>query len=268
MVKANYIEITSLPFDPQTNAIIGDIYNNGGFVTPSRRILMNELVLDLKGLGTTGVDNVLADLSILRIYAAEEIISCRVDWCQNYPLAQVVGSVGLNIDLGLLVLGAVNSYIDNLYNPFLDANVSVNNMFSAWYFNYNAGVFRFHGGNGTNANLGTVLNAGGTAFTRYNSAGSPTATMGFANTGFMGILRDSSSGIKRILGSTISPEVALVSTEKPNNSLITFGVSFSSGGVGETGHNARCCIFVNGKSTNFTQLYDSLYKYLLVLGAQ
>jgi PKD repeat protein len=268
IVKANYIEITSLPFDPQTNAIIGEIYNNGGFVTPSRRISMNELVLDLKGLGTTGVDDVLADLSVLRIYAAEEIVSSRVDWCQNYPLAQVVGTVSLSIDLGFLVLGNVNSYIDNSYNPSLDTNASQDNMFSAWYFNYNAGAFTFHGCNDGTRFIGAVLNAGGSAFTRYNSAGSPTVTMGFANLGFMGMLRDSSSGIKRILDSTISPEVALVSTGVPNAPMCTFGVGLASGGAASTGHNARSAIFVNGKSTNFTQLYDSLYKYLLVLGAQ
>jgi len=267
IIKTNYIEITSLPFDPQTNAIIGDIYNNGGYVTPSRRVLMNELILDLKGLGTTGVDNVLSDLSILRIYAAEEIISSRVDWCQNYNLANVIGTVGLDIDLGFIVLGSVNSYVDNLYNPSLDANVTQNNMFSAWYFNYNSGAFKFTGCNDGTRFIGAVLTAGGSTFTRYNSGGSPTVTMGFANTGFMGLIRENSTEIKRILNSTISSPFALTSVGKPNSSLVTFGVGLSAGGAAETGHNSRCAIFVNGKTTNFTQLYDSLYKYLLALGA-
>jgi PKD repeat protein len=267
MVKTNYMEITALPFDPQTNAIIGNIYNNGGYVTPSRRVLMNELVLDLKGLGTTGLNNVLADLSILRIYAAEEIVSSRVDWCQNYGLAQVVGTIGLDIDLGFRANGSVNSYIDTLYNPSLDSNVGQDNMFSAWYFNFNSGAFRFTGCNDGSRFIGGVLTAGGSAFTRYNSGGSPTATIGFANTGFMGLIRDNSTQIKSIINSTVSTPFSLTSVGKPNARLMTFGVGLSSGGAAETGHNSRCAIFVNGKPTDFTQLYNSLYKYLLSLGA-
>jgi PKD repeat protein len=268
IIKTNYITITDLPFNAQTNAIIGDIYANGGTVSLPRRVLMNELILDLLGLGTTGVDNVLADLSILRIYVAENLVSSKVDWCQNYGLAQVVGTIGLDIDLGFRANGSINSYIDNLYNPSLDANVTQDNMFSAWYFNFNSGAFKFTGCNDGTRFIGAVLTAGGSAFTRYNSGGSPTVTMSFANTGFMGLIRENSTEIKRILDSNVSTPFALTSVGKPNSSLVTFGVGLSAGGASETGHNSRCAIFVNGKTTNFTQLYDSLYKYLLVLGAQ
>jgi len=267
VIKNNYVEVNDLPFNAQTNLIIASIYANGGFVTPVRRVLMNQLVLDLLGIGTTGATNVYADLAQLRVYAAEEPVSAKTDWVLAYALTNVVNSVSFIADRGFNTTGATSfsSYLDNFFNPSTNGIVLVNNMFVSYYINRQVATGLFNGCNdGTNF-IGGVFDGVGSSFTRMNSIAAPSATAAFTNTGFIGLYRNNALSINRILNGVLSAPILLNSSAKPNASLITFGVGTTSS-VLSTGHNSRCAVFVVGRVTDTLQLYNSLYNYLLAIG--
>ena len=268
VIKNNFIEVNDLPYNAQTNLIIASIYANGGFVTPVRRVLMNQLVEDLLGIGTTGATNVYADLAQLRIFAAEEIVSAKTDWVLAYALTSVVNGVSFIADRGFDTTGttSINGYLNNFFNPSTNGIVLVNNMFIGYYFNRQVSTGLFTGCNdGTNF-VGGVLDSVGTTFTRFNSLAAPTATAAFTNTGFIGLYRNNALSINRILNGVLSAPILLNSSAKPNASVITFGVGTTSGVV-STGHNSRCAVFVAGRVTDTLQLYNSLFNYLLAIGA-
>lgn len=115
-------------FDPAASAIISQMTTNGSTPTEARQVIINQLVLDLKGLGNTGAVDIWSQLDILQIYAAEDDIQAKTEWIRANG---TLDAIELNAPTFTSDLGYVSSFsrgLNTSYNPNTDAtNYTLNN---------------------------------------------------------------------------------------------------------------------------------------------
>ena len=105
-------------FDPDALAIIAQMTTNGSTPTAERQLLINQLVLDLKGLGNNGASDVWSQLDILNIHAAEDEIQAQTQWINadgTYDSVQV-GTPTFTADVGFSSTTLANR-IDPSWTP-------------------------------------------------------------------------------------------------------------------------------------------------------
>jgi hypothetical protein len=103
--------------DPDAQAVINQMTSNGSTPSEARQTLINQLVLDLKGLGNTGSDDVWSRLDILNIHAAEDAIQSQTQWINadgTYDSVQV-GTPTFTADVGFSSTNVANR-IDPIWN--------------------------------------------------------------------------------------------------------------------------------------------------------
>jgi len=79
LLSGGFVQV-KIQFDPSAQAIIDQMTTNGSTPSEARQILINQLVLDLKGLGNTGSADIWSKLDLLQIYAAEDRIQALTEW--------------------------------------------------------------------------------------------------------------------------------------------------------------------------------------------
>jgi len=105
-------------FDPAASAIIAQMTENGSEPSAARQAIINQLVLDLKGLGNTGADDAWSRLDILNVHAAEDAIQSQTQWINangTYDSVQV-GIPTFTADVGFSSTSILNR-IDPIWTP-------------------------------------------------------------------------------------------------------------------------------------------------------
>jgi hypothetical protein len=122
-------------FDPVTSAIIAQMTANGSTPSEARQAIINQLVLDLKGLGNTGSDDIWSRLDILNIHAAADAIQAQTQWINadgTYDSVQV-GTPTFTADVGFSSTNLVNR-IDPIWTPSVQlGNYTLNNASMGFY---------------------------------------------------------------------------------------------------------------------------------------
>ena len=148
-------------FDPAASAIIAQMTANGSTPSEARQAVINQLVLDLKGTGNTGADDVWSRLDILNVHAAADAIQAQTQWINadgTYDSVQV-GTPTFTADVGFSST-TLSNRIDPIWNAATGlGNYTQNNasmgfygtVADATYFLGDNGVdyIRFRAGNGT-----------------------------------------------------------------------------------------------------------------------
>ena len=138
-------------FDPTASAIIAQMTANGSAPSEARQIVINQLVLDLKGIGNTGADDVWSRLDILNVHAAADAIQAQTQWINangTYDSVQV-GTPTFTADLGFSSTSLFNR-IDPIWNAATGlGNYTQNNASMGFYGTITDGTY-FLGDNGVN----------------------------------------------------------------------------------------------------------------------
>lgn len=139
-------------FDVDALAIIAQMTTNGSTPSEARQGHINQLVLDLKGIGTTGAANVWALLDWLAVHAADTEIQALTEWRQHsgvYDPAKVgtpsfTAGVGFSSTTSSNRITSIWELNDLLGNYTLnDASVGfIGDVVNASYFCANAGFNR------------------------------------------------------------------------------------------------------------------------------
>ncbi len=148
-------------FDPSTLAIIAQMTTNGSTPTEARQLLINQLVLDLKGLGNNGASDVWSQLDILNVHAAADEIQAQTQWINadgTYDSVQV-GTPTFTSDVGFSSTTGANR-IDPIWNAATGlGNYTQNDACMGYYGTVETGSYflgdsgvnyiRFRGSNGS-----------------------------------------------------------------------------------------------------------------------
>lgn len=124
-------------YNSQAQAIFNQMATNGSEPTAARRNIINQLVLDLKGIGNTGSDDVWSIFDVLQIYAAEDSVQARTEWINADGTldATEINSPLFTTDVGYT--GAAGKAIDTNYQPVTNAtNYAQNNASVGVYIRY------------------------------------------------------------------------------------------------------------------------------------
>jgi hypothetical protein len=114
----------SSSIDPDAQAVINQMTTNGSTPSAGRQVIINQLVLDLKGIGNTGPADIFSLFDILNIHAAEDAIQSQTQWINSngtYDSTQV-NSPTFTADLGF---SASNN--TNTINPVWTPSVALGN---------------------------------------------------------------------------------------------------------------------------------------------
>ena len=247
-------------FDPDALAIIAQMTTNGSTPTAERQLLINQLVLDLKGLGNNGASDVWSQLDILNIHAAEDEIQAQTQWINadgNYDSVQV-GTPTFTADVGFSSTSLANR-IDPIWTPSAAlGNYTLNNASIGFYgvtvhskyFLVNASInniiFRASSGNNYEAAMNSGFIAG-------------SGDWGSLNALFI-LDRNSSTNFNKYTDTTL-----IKTNERASTSLtseqIRYPYGFSFGG------SQTCKIFFAGASirADIEQLKASFDAYLNAL---
>jgi len=115
-------------FDPDASAVIAQMTANGSTPTEVRQSIINQLVLDLKGLGNTGSTDIWSSLDVLQIYAAEDAIQAKTEWINADGTfdAVEINAPSFTTDVGYS--SSSNKGIDTSFNPSSSVfNYTLNN---------------------------------------------------------------------------------------------------------------------------------------------
>ena len=138
-------------FDPAPLAIIAQMTTNGSTPTAERQLLINQLVLDLKGLGNNGASDVWSQLDILNVHAAEDEIQAQTQWINadgTYDSVQV-GTPTFTSDVGFSSTTLINR-IDPIWNAATGlGNYTQNDACMGYYGTVQEGSY-FLGDSGVN----------------------------------------------------------------------------------------------------------------------
>ena len=243
--------------DPDAQAVIDQMTSNGSTPSAGRQTLINQLVLDLKGIGNTGSDDIWSLLDILNIHAAEDAIQAQTQWINadgTYDSVQV-GTPTFTADLGFSST-TVSNRIDPVWVPTTAlGNYTLNNASVGFYgVVVNAGYFL------ADSSVGNIIMRGSTGF-NYEAA---INSAFIANSGDWGSLdnlfildRNSSANFNKYTGTTLIQTNVKTSTSLTSNQ-IRYPYAFSGGGT----QTAKIVFFGASVRGSLTQLKDSFDAYL------
>lgn len=244
-------------FDPDASAVIAQMTANGSTPSAARQILINQLVLDLKGLGNTGTADIWSLLDILQIYAAEDEIQALTEWKQ-----------------------ADGSYdASKINSPTFTANVgytgnNTNRIESNWALNSNLGNYTQN-----NASFGgfgnvTALNYFcGTApsYLTYIRVSTIPTDQSLNNSGFPSGNWGASGQHSYVLDRSLSTEFEMyldgnvVDTVAATSAALT-SATVASPNINNFSNNTINCLFMGASlKPHHAQLYNSLNNYLSAL---
>ena len=138
-------------FDPAASAIIAQMTTNGSTPSAARQAIINQLVLDLKGLGNNGASDVWSQLDILNVHAAEDAIQAQTQWINadgTYDSVQV-GTPTFTADVGFSSTSLANR-IDPIWNTATGLGNYTQNDACMGYYGTVADASYFLGDNGIN----------------------------------------------------------------------------------------------------------------------
>jgi len=143
--------VASASIDPDASAVIAQMTANGSTPSEARQAIINQLVLDLKGLGNTGSDDVWSRLDILNIHAAEDAIQSQTQWINadgTYDSVQV-GTPTFTADVGFSSTTLTNR-IDPIWNAATGLGNYTQNNASMGFYGTVADTTYFLGDDGVN----------------------------------------------------------------------------------------------------------------------
>jgi len=138
-------------FDAAASAVIDQMTANGSTPSEARQAIINQLVLDLKGIGNTGADDAWSRLDILNIHAAEDAIQAQTQWINangTYDSVQV-GSLTFTPNVGFSSTNIINR-IDPIWNAATGLGNYTQNNASMGFYGTVADATYFLGDDGVN----------------------------------------------------------------------------------------------------------------------
>ena len=255
-------------FDPDALAIIAQMTTNGSTPSAARQAIINQLVLDLKGLGNTGAVDIWSQLDILQIYAAEDDIQAKTEWIRaNGTLDAIeLNAPTFTSDLGYA--SSTGNAINTSYNPNTEAtNYTLNN--NAFGVFVEAGVSAAYI---CGSNSGVVVGSGIRNLTSNNDQtnNSPSFWLdSFAS--ITGLQTNSRSNATTVAlynnDSTKNGNKARTVSVIPNFEFYVLGRNLA-GTLSNTGHPTTASMFYAGAdiTENITQFYNSLNAYRTSIG--
>jgi hypothetical protein len=253
----------NVPIHLDAQAVINQMTTNGSTPIAGRQVIINQLVLDLKGIGNTGVANVWGNLDVLQIYAAEDAIQGLTEWrnADGSLDATEVNSPVFTVDSGFK-----GSSLARIRSGFI---ASVNGS-SYTLNNASMGVYSIPATSaylaGVNAGYRSWIRSGtGVSNQALNSSGFSSTNFGVnANSEALYIVdRDSSTNISLILNDAIIASPVLSTSSLSPIAAVMPGLA-TSATTFANGTSTITRIFFSGGSikANRTQLYDSFQAYL------
>ena len=240
---------------------------NGSTPSAGRQVIINQLVLDLKGIGNTGVANILNDLDVLQIYAAEDSIQALTEWksANGSFDATEVNAPTFTTDVGYTGSTSGSKCIRTNYTPSTDgANYTLSNSSFGVYGTpedqkYLSGIVT---GNGKYA----WIRAASFDIDQSLNSGYGNGHYGSVARGLFAVNRDNSINFNTIKDTTVVSTISKASGALPTAPFVVSGYSSGLTTVGGVS-NSTGEIFFAGASieANRTQLYDSFNAYLTSL---
>ena len=264
-IKTNLESYYSIFYNSQAQAIFNQMATNGSEPTDARKNIINQLVLDLKGIGNTGSDDVWSIFDVLQIYAAEDTVQAKTEWINaNGTLdATEVNSPLFTTDVGYT--GDTGKAIDTNYQPVTNAtnyalnNASVGAYVVSGYTSYMTGIVE------TGDRYIWIRNDDdGTIDAALNSKFNQTGSFGLKENYLATITRSTNTQFKLWTNKTLSATKNQVSTAvPPTYSFYFLGMNRST----PTFSAAQGSIFFAGGdlSPYMDQVSDSLNAYITSL---
>lgn len=249
----NYASSGVSGFDPAASAIIAQMTANGSTPSEARQVIINQLVLDLKGLGNTGGSDIWSKLDILQIYAAEDEIQSLTEWRVGNGTydATIVNSPTFTADVG---------YYGFVFNNRVECNWSPNE--GLGNFTQNSASFGAIGTAaqyfcGTPSTYQVYIRATVTASDQsLNNAGFPSGTWGASGQNHYLLNRDNSANFDMILNGVLVDTVT--ATSSALSSTMIAGPTINSFSA-----NTVNIIYMGGDMGGDTlQLHNSFNAYL------
>lgn len=252
--------------DPDAQAVINQMTSNGSTPSEARQTLINQLVLDLKGIGNTGVANVWGDLDVLQIYAAEDSTQALTEWKVADGTLDAINVNGSTFTADSGFTGTGTSYINTSFNPTASgSNYTLNACSFGTYLNASAGYIYVLGAN-LSATNGSAIRNSVANIDQTNNSTSYFNDSFSTLVGLKSSVRTSSTSVTLYTGDTtkngaITKSAGII----PNLDFYTLGRNLN--GVASNLNTSSVGIFYAGGdvSANITQLNDSFNAYLAAL---
>ena len=217
-----------VPHTPYTDAdaaaIISQMATNGSTPSYARQIIINQLVLDLKGLGNTGSGDIWSILDVMQIYAAEDSTQAKTEWIKaDGSLDAIeVNTPTFSADVGYTGSGNPAGSIDTSYQPTTDGvNYALNSAsmggyiivgYNKYFMGIDENPNRIWIRNDDDGAIDTALNSS------FNSSGSFSKKENYLAT----ITRSNSSEFKLWTDNSLSSTKTQVSTVVPSIYTVRF----------------------------------------------
>lgn len=262
--KARGQATSETPYNSQAQAIFAQMTANGSTPSVVRQGIINQLVLDLKGIGNTGTADIWSSLDVLQVYAAEDSTQALTEWINADG---TLDATVVNVPVFTVDSGYTGSTVSTIRSGFIASVNGVNYTLN----NASMGVYSIPIINsylvGLNAGNRSWIRAGvGVSNQALNSSGF-SATKFDSNAEALYVVdRDSSTNISLILNDTIVTSPVLGSTSLAPISVVMPGLAKSETTFGN-GKTTSTRIFFSGGSikANRVQLYNSFNAYLTSL---
>lgn len=255
----------SLILDSSTVSIINQMIINGSEPTTDRKIKINQLVLDLKGIGTTGTADIWSTLDVLQIYYADNIIQAKTEWIRangtldptevNNPSFAVLGGFTF----------AVGKNLNTNYQPTNDGiNYGLNNALVGAWGGRTTGSPANPYLTGIQETPGSVwirLDNDGTIDKALNAASFTAGSFSKTTDGLYCLSRPNSTQVKIITDGIINS--TQLSTAAAVPSIYTFYIAgLNRASPSSFVSNAKAFFAGSDINGNQVQLYNSLNKYI------
>jgi len=243
-------------------AIIARMSTNGSTPSQKRQVIINQLVLDLKGIGNTGSADIWSILDVMQIYAAEDSIQAKTEWIKADGSLDATEVNAPTFAANVGYTATSTGSIDTNYQPTDDGvNYALNSASVGVYIIVGANLYftgidenpnRIWIRNDDDGSIDAALNSS------FNSVGSFSKEENYLAT----ITRSNSSQFKLWTDNSLSATKTAASTAIPSNYTVRFlGVNRASPIVS---NGARGSLFFAGGdlSPYVTQLSNSFNAYL------
>jgi hypothetical protein len=251
-------------FDPATSAIIAQMTANGSTPTEARQLLINQLVLDLKGLGNTGSDDIFSRFEYLNVFAAEDETQALTEWVTaNGTIDAInVNSTAFTVDIGYTGENLRTIRLPKVLNT---ATKYLQDSASVGFYGTPASISNYV--MGSNVSSRTYIRTG-TAATDQTLNSTAGANMGFGSIsrGLFIINRNNSTQFSTIKNKAIVSTNNINSTGRPSIPQVVFGLSTGATTfIASNASQAEIVFAASAVDDVLDQLNDSFNAYLNAL---